>query len=716
MISNALSGTTTGAFDELFVRDPSLTGAFRNVLNLGGGGGSSYDDAALRSSITSNSSAISALSSTTTSALATKRSTADSYGVSEVDGFLATKASTAELNSAITALSDTTTTRLTGKLDKEAAYTSTQVDQLLLTAADATASALSTKRNEAQSYTITQVDALIAGSRPISAVDGLQTELDAKASLTQLNTEITTLGDSVTSRLTGKLDKSAAYTSTEVDQLLLTAADATTAALSTKRDEAQSYTITQVDALVATSRPISGVGGLQTSLDAKASLTQLNTEITTLGDSVTTRLTGKRDKSSSYSSTQVDQLLSDAADTTNATLSTKRDESESYTITQIDSMVSGLQAASYSSSEVDALLDTKHPTIRNNGSLDIAAIGGLGNVLSSFQPLITSGHLSFAMTSGLQLALNTLATDVAAIPTTQVILSNGTFVDQHRFGIENGEVVLDLNLGWLFRATPLWSQVLRDANRIRHARMGHLPLEPSSDCLCYFPLSVGKSDMGPSGLHLVKETDDDQGTWGVYTHISPTASDGLPLTEHTRLFPNRTIPDTQVSSKQIGWDATQSWLFETQVWLPSGSTLQLVATADADVDINAPDLFYILTLYATGDMKFRWDNRLGESGNSTVANIVIPERWHHIAMQKNADDNNLRIYCGGLLILTVDIPYPLSNFDEIKFGPVGGIPRIREFSVRTLAVYPITPFTPGPVTFAATLGDTQSRWNSYMII
>ena len=62
-------------------------------------------------------------------ALATKRATTDSYGVSELDGFFAAKASTAELDAAITTLDDATTTRLTGKLDKAAAYTSTEVDQ-----------------------------------------------------------------------------------------------------------------------------------------------------------------------------------------------------------------------------------------------------------------------------------------------------------------------------------------------------------------------------------------------------------------------------------------------------------------------------------------------------------------------------------------------------------------------------------------------------------
>jgi len=253
MLTNTLSGVTSGAFDELFVRDPSLTGEFRNVLNLGGGGGT-FDDTALQSSVAANSSSISALASTTTDALAAKRSTADSYGIAQVDTLVNSKASVVQLDAAITTLGDSVKTRLTGKLDKSAAYTSTEVDQLLVNAADSTASALSTKRDEAQSYTITQVDNLIAGSRPISGVSGLQASLDSKASLTQLDTAITTLGDSVTTRLTGKLDKAAAYTSTEVDQLFVNAADASNLPLSATRDESESYRIAQIDALVRVCR------------------------------------------------------------------------------------------------------------------------------------------------------------------------------------------------------------------------------------------------------------------------------------------------------------------------------------------------------------------------------------------------------------------------------------------------------------------------------
>ena len=187
------------------------------------------------------------------------------------------------------------------------------------------------------------------------------------------------------------------------------------------------------------------------------------------------------------------------------------------------------------------------------------------------------------------------------------------------------------------------------------------------------------------------------------------------LLEDVHIFPNRTVPDTQVNSKGIGWDATASWLLEGQFWIPTGGTLKIVCTADADADIEAPDFIYIATLYASGDMTFRWDNRSGQSGDTTASDVILPARWHHIAMQKNADDSNVRVYRDGLLVMVVDVPYSLTNFDEIKIGGDGS-PRVREFSVRTLAVYPITPYTPGPMTFAATLGDTQSRWTSYMII
>jgi len=158
---NALSGTTTGAFDELLIRNPSFTGGYANVLDLLAGG--SYDDSALSTRIDENAASISSQTTATTDALATKRSTADSYGVSELDGFLATKASTTELNTAITTLDDATTTRLTGKRDKEGSYSATQVDGFLDSKVAETVyqSGLSLKQDKENSYTSSEVDGLL---------------------------------------------------------------------------------------------------------------------------------------------------------------------------------------------------------------------------------------------------------------------------------------------------------------------------------------------------------------------------------------------------------------------------------------------------------------------------------------------------------------------------------------------------------------------------
>ena len=58
----------------------------------------------------------------------------------------------------------------------------------------------------------------------------------------------------------------------------------------------------------------------------------------------------------------------------------------------------------------------------------------------------------------------------------------------------------------------------------------------------------------------------------------------------------------------------------------------------------------------------------------------------------------------------------MGNFDLMRFLPHTGAPMLREFNIRTLPVYPIAPFTPGPATFATAIGDTQRRWNSYVLI
>jgi len=108
---NALSGTTTGVFDEILVRNPSFTGGYQNVLSILGG--ASFADSALQSSIDANSSSISSLSSTTAESLATKRNVSYSYGVDQLDTLLEAK-SVPQLDAEISTLNDSVVSRLTG--------------------------------------------------------------------------------------------------------------------------------------------------------------------------------------------------------------------------------------------------------------------------------------------------------------------------------------------------------------------------------------------------------------------------------------------------------------------------------------------------------------------------------------------------------------------------------------------------------------------------
>ena len=74
------------------------------------------------------------------------------------------------------------------------------------------------------------------------------------------------------------------------------------------------------------------------------------------------------------------------------------------------------------------------------------------------------------------------------------------------------------------------------------------------------------------------------------------------------------------------------------------------------------------------------------------------------------------MYVDGVLRLNENVRYPMSNIDAVKINPYGtGVPFIREFSIRTSATYPTVPFTPGAVSFATAMGDSEYRWNSYML-
>ena len=74
----------------------------------------------------------------------------------------------------------------------------------------------------ARGYSTAEADALLSAKRATAdsySVTDLDGFLAAKTSTVELDAAITALEDATTTRLTGKLDKAAAYTSTQVDQL-----------------------------------------------------------------------------------------------------------------------------------------------------------------------------------------------------------------------------------------------------------------------------------------------------------------------------------------------------------------------------------------------------------------------------------------------------------------------------------------------------------------
>ena len=86
-------------------------------------------------------------------------------------------------------------------------------------------------------------------------------------------------------------------------------------------------------------------------------------------------------------------------------------------------------------------------------------------------------------------------------------------------------------------------------------------------------------------------------------------------------------------------------------------------------------------------------------------------------MQEPAGEHVIQCYLDGLLLIaTYPIENPISNIDQIMLRSSGSDPPVlREFNVRASAVYTAIPFTAGDVSFASSIGDTQKRWNSYML-
>jgi hypothetical protein len=352
-----------------------------------------------------------------------------------------------------------------------------------------------------------------------------------------------------------------------------------------------------------------------------------------------------------------------------------------------------------------------------NGSLEIIQVGGLTAALNTFKNASDSDTLDAV----LQNNIDALEETVDAIPTSQLLV-NGSFLNQAQFSITNSIQQLNVGLGlWEWLVQPSWSDVQRDPERLRLARTGDLPLTPAVDSLCYFPMITGHSDLSPANLHLVQsDASATQGEWGVYEHVPPTLmKQGLPLAaEHWYLFPNRSVPNVQVSTRGVGWpvDSSASLLMEWQVWVPADCSTGILLSSDADVAESPPERILFINLdSATGELQFRWDDKTGNTYNRiTEPNLIFANRVYSVAMQKSAGADVVRVYLDGQLRIVETVGAPLTTVDSVRIQAYRtGLPVLREFNVRSSPVLPEIPFGPGGVRYD--IGDPQLRWNSYML-
>ena len=252
-----------------------------------------------------------------------------------------------------------------------------------------------------------------------------------------------------------------------------------------------------------------------------------------------------------------------------------------------------------------------------------------------------------------------------------------------------------------------------------------------SDCLCYFPLISNRLDLGPGGLHwVIEDTSVTQtGTYGTYTYPT-TNSDkwnsgwekGATGVWSVYVFPNRNVPVTQITSCAIVWPSgtNDAWGIEFQVCLAtSTSTVFLTLNNDADYNWNPPERLVDVRLYATGNLMLTWDDRTGNAhGNVTVPNCAKVNEFQHIAIQKSASSHVMYVYLDGTLKITKALPVAneLNNIGFMRLLKMDGTSIVREFVVRSVDPYPTVVYTPGATpNFTSAIGDTQRRWNSFML-
>ena len=124
-------------------------------------------------------------------------------------------------------------------------------------------------------------------------------------------------------------------------------------------------------------------------------------------------------------------------------------------------------------------------------------------------------------------------------------------------------------------------------------------------------------------------------------------------------------------------------------------------------------------LYATGNVLLVWDNRAGISnGNVTVPNCAKVNQFQHIAIHKSSGSHVMYVNFDGTLMITKALPAvnELNNIDFMRLLKMDGTSIVREFVARSVDPYPTVVYTPGATpNFTSAIGDTQRRWNSFML-
>jgi hypothetical protein len=182
-----------------------------------------------------------------------------------------------------------------------------------------------------------------------------------------------------------------------------------------------------------------------------------------------------------------------------------------------------------------------------------------------------------------------------------------------------------------------------------------------------------------------------------------------------RLYPNREVPEVQVSSRGIGWPTSEAdaYCIEFQAKREAGGTFNISWTADADADSEHPDFLISYKLRSNGDVAYQWQDRVSVSQEETKSGITEVGKWSHFVIQKPAGGNRLYYYADGLLIFESELTNPPQILDALLINGTGNV-AFRELLVRNTCPFPLVPFTVNsPVSFAGVIG--KGRFNSYML-